>query len=676
MQLLLKSCDDNLVFLEMEASSLTEVLGQIVDRLVERGTVDPGSKQEIIDALVARERQGSSAIGHAVAVPHAYLDALKEPAIVIARLADDLNLGAPDGIPTRFVFALLGPQEATAGHLDSLATIARVMSDDEFRYEAGSAHSVDEFRAALQHFIDRVREPRPKPHAEELHYSGRFGGGLMRDIRARLPHYASDWLDGLHPKCVSAIVFLFFACLAPAITFGGVMSVETEGNIGVVEMIVASAVCGVIYALVSGQPLIILGGTGPMLVFTAILFQLCQDLEIAFLPTYAWVGIWTAVILLVLALTDASCLMRYFTRFTDEIFAALISIIFIYEAIHRLVDVFAEAGEQQNHDKPLLSLLLAIGTFYIAMRLSAFRRSRYLLSSMREFLADFGPAIAILAMTLVASWQGQVELDALAAPDHIGTTTGRAWLSSPFSVPVWIWFAAIGPAILASVLVFLDQNITARLVNSPDHNLQKGGGYHVDLAVVAGLTGFCSLFGLPWLVAATVRSLNHVRGLATIEERVSRDGQAHQHVLHVRENRLTGLAIHALLACSLFLLPLIKLVPMAVLYGLFLYMGVVSMKGNQFFERLSLVFTDPSLYPATHYVRRVPFWTMHAMTAIQAGCLAVLWFVKTSALGILFPLFIALLVPVRGALRYLFQSDHLLALDAEEEPEEEDTHWS
>ena len=71
---------------------------------------------------------------------------------------------------------------------------------------------------------------------------------------------------------------------------------------------------------------------------------------------------------------------------------------------------------------------------------------------------------------------------------------------------------------LVTVLVFLDQNITARLVNSPDNNLQKGESYHLDLGVVGLLVGACSVFGLPWLVAATVRSLNHVRSLATTEE--------------------------------------------------------------------------------------------------------------------------------------------------------------
>jgi hypothetical protein len=533
--------------------------------------------------------------------------------------------------------------------------------------------------AALEHFQNRTalaRTAPPSTASDSLAYTGELGGGLRRDVARRLPHYLSDWRDGLHPKCVGSTLFLFFACLAPAVTFGGVMAVQTDNQIGAVEMIAASALCGVVFALVSGQPLVILGGTGPLLVFTAILFRLCTDWDVAFLPAYAWVGLWSAVFLLVLALTDASCLMRYFTRFTDEIFSALISIIFIYEAVKSLAYIFADLDVKKHHDTALLSLLLALGTFYIATSLSRFRKSSYLLPQMREFLADFGPTIALGAMTAVAIWLHEVFLDVLPAPQAFGTTSGRAWSVDVWAAPLWVRFAAVGPALLVTVLVYLDQNITARIVNSPDHRLQKGEAYHLDLAVVALLMAVCSVFGLPWLVAATVRSLNHLRSLATVEESVSASGQTQDRVIHVRENRLTGLSIHLMIGLSLLLLPLLKTIPMAVLYGLFLFMGVVSMSGNQFFERLSLWVKDPALYPVTHYIRRVPRWTIHAFTVLQLVCLGVLWVVKSSKLGILFPVFIATLVPVRILADRFFAAEYLAALDAEEEPVEEETHWA
>jgi len=446
-------------------------------------------------------------------------------------------------------------------------------------------------------------------------------------------------------------------------------------------MIVATAFCGVAYSLFSGQPLIILGGTGPLLIFTAILYQLCTDLQMPFLPVYAWVGLWTMMFLVLLAVTDAGCLMRYFTRFTDEIFSALISLIFIYQALRSLTEIFRGLDESKHHDTALLTLLLAIGTFYIATSLSRFRRSSYLLPWMREFLADFGPAIALIAMTIPSLLLHEVFLQKLPAPEIFGTTIGRPWRVDLWTheVPNWTRWAAAGPALLVTVLIYLDQNITARLVNSPDHKLKKGYAYHLDLGIVGLLVGVCSLFGLPWLVAATVRSLNHVRSLATNDEVVSSTGETRERVIHVRETRVTGLAIHLLIGFSLLLLPLLREIPLAVLYGLFLFMGVVSMSGNQFFERLSLWIKDPALYPSTHYIRRVPMKKIHVYTLLQLACLSALWLVKSSTnsvVGIMFPLLIALLVPVRLIAGRYFSSDHLAALDAEEDPEGEESHWT
>ena len=61
------------------------------------------------------------------------------------------------------------------------------------------------------------------------------------------------------------------------------------------------------------------------------------------------------------------------------------------------------------------------------MSLSRFRRSSYLRPKIREFLADFGPAIALAAMTIVSVWLHEVFLDVLPAPDTFGTTSGRPW---------------------------------------------------------------------------------------------------------------------------------------------------------------------------------------------------------------------------------------------------------
>jgi hypothetical protein len=93
---------------------------------------------------------------------------------------------------------------------------------------------------------------------EEKLFEG-FGKGVVRDYKMRLPFYKSDVKDGLNIQCLAATMSLFFACLAPAIGFGSLFGVATGNAIGSVEMITSTAVCGIIYAMTSAQPMTIIG---------------------------------------------------------------------------------------------------------------------------------------------------------------------------------------------------------------------------------------------------------------------------------------------------------------------------------------------------------------------------------------------------------------------------------
>ena len=106
---------------------------------------------------------------------------------------------------------------------------------------------------------------------------------------------------------------------------------------------IATGCCGVVYALSSGQPLALLGGVAPVIVLLQAIYDLCQSLGVPFLPALSWVGLWTMLLLLTLAAFEASSWIRYFTRFTDDVFAALISLIFIYEAARALLLMFGKS---------------------------------------------------------------------------------------------------------------------------------------------------------------------------------------------------------------------------------------------------------------------------------------------------------------------------------------------
>ena len=106
-------------------------------------------------------------------------------------------------------------------------------------------------------------------------FSCRPFGGLINDIKRKAPWYLSDFTDALALQSLASIFFLYFACLAPIITFGGLLGEATGQNIATMESLLTGAICGIMYGLFSGQPLTILGSTGPVLVFETIVYDFC-----------------------------------------------------------------------------------------------------------------------------------------------------------------------------------------------------------------------------------------------------------------------------------------------------------------------------------------------------------------------------------------------------------------
>lgn len=87
----------------------------------------------VFHSLISRERLGSTALGHHIAVPHGRIKGLKEPCAAFIRLADPVRFDASDGLMANLLFFLLVPETATQLHLDLLAEIARLVSNPALR---------------------------------------------------------------------------------------------------------------------------------------------------------------------------------------------------------------------------------------------------------------------------------------------------------------------------------------------------------------------------------------------------------------------------------------------------------------------------------------------------------------------------------------------------------------
>ncbi|XP_051269167.1 electrogenic sodium bicarbonate cotransporter 1 isoform X1 [Dicentrarchus labrax] len=702
------------------------------------------------------------------------VDFLETPFVAFVRLQQAVMLGALTEVPvpTRFLFVLLGPKGKAKSYHEIGRAIATLMSDEVFHDIAYKAKDRQDLLAGIEEFLDevivlppgewdpdiRIEPPKSLPSSdkrknmysgveapqmngdtphdaghggggghqvgEELQCTKKFCGGLILDIKRKLPFFASDFSDALHIQSLSTILFIYLGTVTNAITFGGLLGDATDNMQGVLESFLGTALTGTVFCLLAGQPLTILSSTGPVLVFERLLFNFSKENGFDYLEFRLWIGLWSAVFCLVLVATDASFLVQYFTRFTEEGFSALISFIFIYDAFKKmiklghynpinsdydsnlvtqyechcmpgnsseLIDVSAWTnstdlpvnatwasltrkqclkyggklvGETCGFvpDITLMSFILFFGTYTCSMALKQFKTSRFFPTTVRKLISDFAIILTILLFCGVDAFVG-VNTPKLIVPSEFKPTSPlRGWFIPPFGGnPWWVYLAAALPALLVTILIFMDQQITAVIVNRKEHKLKKGAGYHLDLFWVAILMIVCSFMGLPWYVAATVISIAHIDSLK-METQTSAPGEQPK-FLGVREQRVTGIFVFLLTGLSVFMAPILKFIPMPVLYGVFLYMGVASLNGVQFMDRLQLLLMPAKHQPDLIYLRHVPQRRIHLFTFIQAVCLALLWILKSTVAAIIFPVMILALVAVRKAMDYVFSQHDLSYLD-------------
>ncbi len=107
------------------------------------------SRALITDSLFARERLGSTGLGHGVAIPHGRIKGLKAPMAAVLQLAQPIGFDAPDEQPVGLLIFLLVPEAATQKHLEILSEIAELLSDGALRERVKSAATAEELHGLV-----------------------------------------------------------------------------------------------------------------------------------------------------------------------------------------------------------------------------------------------------------------------------------------------------------------------------------------------------------------------------------------------------------------------------------------------------------------------------------------------------------------------------------------------
>ncbi|XP_036780529.1 solute carrier family 4 member 11 isoform X1 [Manis pentadactyla] len=716
-----------------------------LDLLMAMLFTDAGAPKEGKVHLLSDTIQGVTATATGVQYQQSWLciictsKALLKRHVCISRLVRPQNWGE-NSCEVRFVILVLTPpkMKSTKTATEVARTFATMFLDITFRQKLLKTRTEEEFKEALVHqrqlltMVSHHLTPSMKGyamssvcihrHLQPLRHKDFLpvGKGIREDIARRFPVYALDFTDGIIGKnkavgkYITTTLFLYFACLLPTIAFGSLNDENTNGAIDVQKTIAGQSIGGLLYALFSGQPLVVLLTTAPLALYIHVIRGICDDYDLDFNTFYAWTGLWNSFFLALYALFNLSLVMSVFKRSTEEIIALFISITFVLDAVKGMVKIFqkyyyghnfgklymdstsmvsqlglntslhtalntsfltstpeltsvgSRASEHPGRETAVLSLLIMLGTLWLSYTLYQFKKSPYLHPHMREILSDCALPISVLTFSLICSYGFQ---EIKMSKFSYNPSESLFELAEMHSLSLAAIGGAMGLGFLLSMLFFIEQNLVAALTNAPENRLVKGTAYHWDLLLIAIINTGLSLFGLPWIHAAYPHSPLHVRALALVEERVE-NGHIYETIVNVKETRLTTLGASVLVGFSLLLLPFpLQWIPKPVLYGLFLYIALTSIDSNQLFERMVLLLKDQTSYPPTHYVRRVPQRKIHYFTGLQVLQLLLLCAFGMSTLPymkMIFPLIMIAMIPIRyNLLPRIIEAKYLDVMDAE-----------
>uniref|UniRef100_A0A665VB24 Bicarbonate transporter-like transmembrane domain-containing protein n=1 Tax=Echeneis naucrates TaxID=173247 RepID=A0A665VB24_ECHNA len=650
--------------------------------------------QEVNVHLLSETIQGVTATATGVQYQQSWLcilcnvKHLQRRHVCISRLERPQNWGE-NCCEVRYVILILAPlkMKSTKTAMELGRTFATLFSDISFRQKLLETKTQEEFKEALvfqRHQLTAVNqqptalgkeETDPRSHkplkCKDFFKAGR---GIYEDLCRRLPFYPSDFTDGIVGsnktplKYMTTAIFLYIAILLPAIAFGSLNDESTRGEIDVRKTIIGQSIGGVIYSLFAGSPLVIPLTTAPLAIFIRGHMDVVNN-----------------------TMTQQPGLSLWFSRSTEEVIALFISIAFVVDAVkgtvkifhryyhdptlaNRSVDfrqgrdllggnrsevaglalnAFPESVIQCTRERPVLCLLLMLGTLWMGYTLYQFKRSPFLHAKVREVLSDCALPISVLLFSFIGS--------------YLFSDIERYF--NPSRLTAMNVVSAMGLGFLLALLIFIDQNIVVSLTNAPENRLLKGTAYHWDLMLSGLINILMSVLGLPWMHAAFPHSTLHVRQLAFVEQRVE-GGHLYETIVQVKETRLTSLAANIFIGVSVLLLPVpLQWIPKPVLYGLFLYIALTSIDGNQMCDRMALLLKEQTSYPPTHYIRKVPQRKIHYFTFLQMMQLLVLCtfgMYPIPYMKMIFPLFMILLIPIRNnVLPHIIEAKYLDIMDAQ-----------
>ncbi|KAL4873491.1 hypothetical protein BDV12DRAFT_160131 [Aspergillus spectabilis] len=526
-----------------------------------------------------------------------------------------------------------------------------------------SAHGISATR-------DQTQAEREGEDADESKWWRiRFFRGMIDDVKRRAPFYWSDWADAWDYRVVPATIYMYFANILPALAFSLDMFEKTYQSYGVNEVLLASVLGAVVFALCAAQPLVIVGVTGPITVFNYTVYDIISPRGTPYLAFMCWIGIWSLIMHWILAITNACNALTYVTRFSCDIFGFYVAFIYLQKGIQVLTRQWGFAGETSAYLSIMVALLVLMAAWICGELGNSSLFQRYV----RKFLEDYGTPLTIIFFTgfVHIGHMRSVEVSTLPTTKAFFPTADRGWLVHFWDIDVGDIFLAIPFAVLLTILFYFDHNVSSLIAQGTEFPLRKPAGFHWDLWLLGLTTFIAGILGIPFPNGLIPQAPFHTAALCVTRNVTDEDdtnkGKTIRITDHVVEQRVSNLAQGLLTLGTMTgpLLIVLHLIPQGVMAGLFFVMGVQALQGNGITQKLIFLAQDRNLTPRSDPLksieRRSAIWAFVILELIGFGGT---FAITQTIAAIGFPVIILILIPVRSfLLPRWFTQEELSVLD-------------
>ncbi|KAK9477074.1 HCO3 transporter family-domain-containing protein [Lipomyces japonicus] len=511
--------------------------------------------------------------------------------------------------------------------------------------------------------------------------------GMKNDVSKRLPFYAADWtVDAWNYRIIPATIYMYFANVLPAIAFALDMFSKTHNSYGVNEVLLASVLGAILFSVFAGQPLCIVGVTGPISVFNYTVYEIMVPRGTPYFQFMCWVCLWSMIMHFAIAITNGVNGLRFVTKFSCDIFGFYVAFIYLQKGIQVLTRQFDKSDIEGFLSIMIALLVLIFG--YLCQIIG--ENSPLFWRPIRRFLSDYGTPLVIVFFTgfiHIGKMRGY-DIQKLPISHAFQPTADRLVRHHGWFIHFWEGitigdvFLAIPFAILLTILFYFDHNVSSLICQGKEFPLTKPASFHWDFFLLGISTGVSGILGIPAPNGLIPQAPFHTMSLCVIKEEKARhefDGEngdvtatnnntsGYRSIIDkVIEQRVSNFAqgLMILGTMSRPLLVVLSLVPQAVLAGLFWVMGLSALQSNGIVLKLYYLSKDHILTSTNDPLRKVRIKYIYLFVVIELIAFGATFAITQTIAAVGFPAILMLFAAFTGVLPKIFSSEELAILDS------------